>query len=276
MSGSGTAQATAKPALSDAGTIAFADTQVGKTSTTHTTTLSNSGSAALQIATLALGGNQASDFTLGGTCAVNGTVSPSDSCTIEFAFKPSAAGARTASLVLVTDSGTQLGLDLAGSGIAIAGSAATLTVQPQSYDFGAAIIGSTPLIKLFSLSNTGTSALTLNSTVFSGPFAAVSDPVGCPAMPFSLQPGTSCDLVVQYAPTAAGASNGTALIQSSDAATSWTIPLTGQANVAVASGVSENKGGGGCSAVRGGNDPMLPAMVLLALGVLLWRRRQRQ
>lgn len=274
VTGTGTALATAKPALSESGPIAFADTQVGKTSVTHTTTLSNAGSAALKIATLVLSGNQASDFSLGGTCAVNGTVSPSASCTIESVFKPSAAGARNASLLVVTDSGTQLGLDLAGNGIAVAGPVATLTVQPQSFDFGKVVIGSTPVIKRFALSNTGTSAVTLNSTVFSGPFSAVADATGCAAMPFTLQPGASCDLVVQYAPTVAGAGNGTALIQSNDVTMNWTIPLTGQANVAVVSVTTENKGGGGCSAVRGGNDPLLPAMVLLAIGVIVWRRRQ--
>ena len=51
ITGTGTTQATAKPALSETGPIAFADTQVGSSAADHTTTLGNSGNAALKIAT---------------------------------------------------------------------------------------------------------------------------------------------------------------------------------------------------------------------------------
>ncbi|GGD00396.1 hypothetical protein GCM10011396_54920 [Undibacterium terreum] len=272
-----TAKATAKPELSDSGTIAFADTQVGKSSAAHTTTLSNSGTTALKITSLVVSGSQPGDFILGGTCSANATVSPASNCTIETSFKPSAAGARSGSLLLVTDGGAQFNLNLAGNGIAVVTTAPTLSISPQAFDFGTSAIGGAPLSKRFSLSNTGNSAVSLVSATFSGPFSAGSDATTCPAFPFALLAGTSCDLLVQYAPTVAGTSNGNVVIQSSAAATSWTISFTGtasQASQPASSNAAQNTGGGGCSAAKSGNDPLLVLMVFMAAAVLVWRRRQ--
>jgi uncharacterized protein (TIGR03382 family) len=114
--------------------------------------------------------------------------------------------------------------------------------------------------------------LSLASVAFSGPFSRADDTTGCPALPFALQPGASCDLVVRYVPSTAGAANGSVLIQG-DAGASWTIPLTGTASAAAPAAVS-NRGGGGCSAARDGNDPVLALLVVLALAVIGWRRRE--
>lgn len=276
ITGAGTTAAVAKPVLSDSGPLAFADTQLGKSSAARSTVLRNDGSAALKIASLLLGGANPGDFTLGGTCAVNGSLSPAASCTIDTAFKPGAAGARSAALVLMTDGGVQLTLNLAGNGVAVPAGAA-LTVSPQNFDFGAATVGGTAPTKRFTLTNTGSAALSLASTAFTGPFSAVTDSTSCAAAPFTLQPGASCELVVRYAPTAAGASTGDVKLQG-DGSASWTIALTGQASAAPAATPAQpqNSGGGGCSAAKDGSDPMLPFLELLALGVIGWRRMARQ
>ena len=274
ITGSGTTQSIGIPLLSEAGPIAFADTQVGATAAEHTTTLSNSGNAAVRISTLTLGGNQPGDFVTGGTCAANGTVSAGGSCTITTAFRPTAAGARAASLLLVTDAGAQFTLALNGNGVAVAVSAPSLAVNPQSFDFGAVTIGATAPTRRFTLTNSGSAPLTLASAAFSGPFAAVADSTGCAAFPFTLQPGATCDLVVGYTPVNAGGNNGNVVIQSNLAGSSWTIALTGQANVAPSNAKPQNAGGGGCSASQSVNDPMLALLVMLSLGVIVWRRRR--
>ncbi|CUI03218.1 choice-of-anchor D domain-containing protein [Massilia antarctica] len=267
VSGTGTAAAVAKPTLSDTGTIGFGEIQVGKSAAPHTTVLSNPGTAALKIATLALDGANGADFVLGGSCAVNGTVSPAGSCTIETSFKPGAPGARNASLLLLTDGGTQLSLPLTGTGTAIA-AAPALTLAPQSFDFGASAAS-----KRFTLSNAGNAVINLSSATFSGPFARVADASACPALPFALQPGASCDMVIGYTPAAAGASNGSVVLQA-DGGSSWTIALAGQAAATPANTPpAQNRGGGGCSSVRDGSDPMLALLALMAAAVLFWRRR---
>ncbi|NHZ81693.1 choice-of-anchor D domain-containing protein [Massilia sp. CCM 8695] len=267
VSGAGTSAAVAKPTLSDAGPIGFGQIQVGKSAAPHTTVLSNPGTAALKIATLVADGTNGADFVLGGSCAVNGSVSPAASCTIETSFKPGAPGARSATLLLLTDGGTQFSLPLTGTGTAIA-AAPALTLAPQSFDFGASAAS-----KRFTLSNAGSAAINLSAANFSGPFARVLGASGCPALPFALQPGASCDMVIGYTPAAAGASNGSVVLQA-DGGGSWTIALAGQAAATAANAPpAQNQGGGGCSSVRDGSDPMLALLALMAAAVLFWRRR---
>src|SRR5471032_128452 len=273
ISGSGTTQAVGTPVLSEAGPLTYADTQVGASSAIHTTTFSNAGNAALKITTLTLSGSQPGDFVIGGSCAAGATISPAASCTIATSFKPTAAGARGADLMLVTDGGAQFHLALSGNGIAVVASVPSLAINPQSFDFGTAIVGGSAPTKRFTLTNSGTAALTLTGAAFSGPFVAVADSTGCAAFPFTLAPGASCDLVVSYTPASAG---GNVVLQS-DGTANWSIALSGTGGAASTGGASSaqpsNQGGGGCSAARGGNDPVLVLLVALSLLVIGWRRR---
>lgn len=273
ISGAGTTDATGTPALSDGGAIAFADTQVGGATAAHTTTLSNGGSAALSVAALTPGGGQPGDFVLGGTCAANVVVGAGASCTITSAFKPTAAGARSADLLLVTDGGAQFQLELDGNGVAVALATPSMTIDPQSFDFGAVALGAGAPTRRFVLTNSGAAALTVASATFSGPFAAVADGAGCGAFPFTLAPGASCALTFSYAPTKLGPDSGAVALASSVAGTGWSIALSGQAGQAAPPPAPANQGGGGCSAARGGDDPMLAALAVLAAAVVWWRRR---
>ncbi|MET0266517.1 MAG: choice-of-anchor D domain-containing protein [Duganella sp.] len=273
ISGSGSAQAVGVPVLSEAGPIAFANTQVGASAAVRTITLNNAGSAALRIATLTLGGSNPGDFVLGGTCAANATIGAGASCTLTTTLRPTAAGARSASLLVVTDTGAQFTVALSGTGVAVVASAPALTVNPQNFDFGAVTVGDTPT-RRFTLTNSGAAAVTLNSATFSGPFAAAADGTGCAAFPLTLQPGASCDLVVRYTPVNPGNSSGNAVLQSNVAGSSWTIALSGQASAPAPQAAPQNRGGGGCSASQDVNDPVLALLVLLATGVIFWRRRQ--
>ena len=274
VTGSGTAAAVARPALSENGPVAFADTLVGQQSAALRNTLSNSGSAALKISSLVLGGSNPGDFALAGTCAASATLSPGASCTIDAAFKPTAAGARSADMVLLTDGGAQFTVRLNGNGIAVPNTAPSLGVSPQAFDYGSTTAGGAGLVKRFALTNTGAAALVLDSAAFSGPFAVASGEANaCGPFPLTLQPGASCELPVRFAPAAAGNASGSATLQANGG--SWQIALNGQASAGTATaGTAQNRGGGGCSAISGGNDPMLAVLAVLAAGVLLWRRRQ--
>ena len=272
ISGTGTTAPAAKPTLSEAGPISFADTQVGKSATPHTITLSNGGTAALKIASLVLDGAQASDFVLGGTCAANASVAASASCTIDVGFKPTAAGQRAGTLVLMTDAGNQFTVALAGTGVAVP--VPMLTVNPQSFDFGAADVNGTSPTHHITLTNTGGNAATVTAATFSGPFALQADAGACAAVPFTLQPGTSCDLVVRFTPVGAGDTSGS-LALAADGGGAWTVALSGKGNVQTVQ-APQNTGGGGCSSIKNGNDPVLALLVVLSFGVLGWRRFVRK
>ena len=267
VSGTGTKLAVAAPTLSDSAPFAFADTALGKQSAAHTTTVSNPSAVAFKISSLTVGGANAADFTLGGSCAANASIAPAASCTIDSVFAPGAAGSRAGQLMLMTDGGVQLTLNLSGNGVAVVAPPA-LSVAAQAVDFG------TAATKRITLSNNGTAALTLSSATFSGPFARAADTSGCAVLPVTLQPGASCDLVVAYT-AGSGAASGSVIIATESGA-STTVSLAGQAAAVSAPAAAQNSGGGGCSSIRGGNDPMLALLVLLAIGVLAWRRYRGQ
>lgn len=271
ITGTGTSAAVARPVLSETAPIGFADTQVGRQSAAHRLTLNNNGSAALKIGSLVLGGSNPADFALAGSCVTGASVSPGASCTIDASFQPGGAGARAADLLLVTDGGVQFNVQLSGNGLAVAGSTPSLGTNPQSFDFGSADVGSSGPLKRFTLTNTGSAALTLDSASFTGPYALAADTSACAAFPLTLAPGASCDLPVRFAPASAGQANGNVTLQGGGG--SWTIAFSGQGSVA-SSVPRQNRGGGGCSSVQDGNDPMLAALLVLAAGVLLWRRRR--
>lgn len=268
ISGTGTTAPAAKPTLSEAGPVAFADTQVGRSAAPHTITLSNGGTAALKVASLVLDGAQASDFVLGGSCAANVSVAASASCTIDVGFKPTAAGQRAANLVLMTDAGNQFTVEIKGTGVAVP--VPMLTVNPQSFDFGAADVNGTSPTHRFTLANTGGNPVTVTAATFTGPYALQLDATGCAAVPFTLQPGASCDLVVRFTPVGAGDAPGT-LALTADGGGAWNVALAGKGNVQTAQ-APQNAGGGGCSSIKDGNDPVLALLVVLSFGVLGWRR----
>ncbi|NIA53140.1 choice-of-anchor D domain-containing protein [Massilia sp. TW-1] len=272
IAGTGTTAPVAQPALSEAGPVAFADTQVGKSAAVHTITLSNNGTAAMKVSSLVLDGAQASDFVLGGTCAVNASVAAAASCTIDVGFRPTAAGQRAATMMLMTDAGSQFTVALGGTGVAVP--VPMLTANPQSFDFGAADVNGNAPTHRITLTNTGGNAATVTAATFTGPFALQSDATGCAAVPFTLQPGASCDVVVRFTPVGAGDASGSMAL-AADGGGAWTVALTGKGNVQTAQ-TMQNTGAGGCSAATNGNDPVLALLVVLSFGVLGWRRFVRK
>jgi hypothetical protein len=288
ISGSGTAAPVARPVLSEGGPLAFPDTQVGKISATHTVTLGNSGSAALKVVSLVLNGAQAGDFVLDGTCVANASVSAAASCTMDISFKPTGAGKRVASAVLMTDAGAQFTVALGGTGVDVPVPVPVqrLTANPQAVDFGTADVNGAAATHHITVTNAGAAPATLTGATFTGPFALQADGGSCAAFPFTLAPGAGCDLAVRFAPAAAGSANGSIAL-AADGGPPLTVALSGNGNVPAvvpapsgqpepAQQVPQNAGGGGCSAVTDGNDPMLAFLVVLSAGVLLWRRCLRK
>ena len=99
--------------------VAFPSTTVGATSAAQTVTLTNSGTAPMDITSIVVGGTNAADF-VAGTSLCGTTLAAGASCTTPVSFKPAAAGARSGTLV-VTDSaaGSLHSIPLTGTGAAV-------------------------------------------------------------------------------------------------------------------------------------------------------------
>lgn len=100
VGGTGTTDPVAVASLSVAN-LAFGAREVG-TSTTLPLTVTNTGGAALSIASVTLAGLHAGDFVLADACG-GATLPPAASCLLSVTFTPSALGPRSAALTIVSD-----------------------------------------------------------------------------------------------------------------------------------------------------------------------------
>jgi len=105
--------------------LIFATQTIGTASASQSVTLSNTGAAVLSIASIAVSGTNAGDFTVSNNCG--SALAAGSSCNIAVIFKPGAAGTRSASLIVTDNSGNVAGstqsTTLAGTGAAPAGNA---------------------------------------------------------------------------------------------------------------------------------------------------------
>jgi hypothetical protein len=198
--------------------LTFANTQVGNASATQTITLTNTGTKSIQV----FGVLAPTDFTAASTC---GTLSPGAQCSVAVSFTPttvSTAAVRTGSLEIQTNATDSLEyVTLVG-----ASSAASLSFSQTTLNFGTVNVGASTNLGVSVMNNAAT------PVTFTGLSATSMYSVAqgtCPALGSTLSAGSSCTLVVTFAPTAMGAQNGI-LSLSSDATTlPLTVALTGTA-----------------------------------------------
>lgn len=206
-------------------TLSFAATAVGASSSAQTVTVSNTGSAALSISAISFTGAYAQS---GGSCAAGGSVAAAGSCTIAVVFRPQAAGASTGTLTITHNaSGSPGTVSLSGSGSA----AAPPTVTPASMSFGSVAVGSRGSAQTATVSNPGSQAVTLGTISVGNAQFVISG--GTCASGASLAAGGSCSLLVNFAPTSAGAASSTLSIPTSASATALAIALSGTATAAL-------------------------------------------
>jgi hypothetical protein len=94
--------------------LAFPPTGVGSTSpTTVVVTLSNNGTAAVPVASVAT--SDATQFPFTTTCQVAGSLAPSSTCAVTARFRPTGVGAQSSTLT-INANGTTQSLTLTGTG----------------------------------------------------------------------------------------------------------------------------------------------------------------
>jgi uncharacterized repeat protein (TIGR01451 family) len=106
------------PAVSlDVVSIDFGMALVGTTSSSHTVTLTNSGTATLSVATASLGGTIAAEFATTSNGCVNTALAPGEQCQVVVAFRPTSMGSKAAVLRFSDDaSDSPQDVTLAGFG----------------------------------------------------------------------------------------------------------------------------------------------------------------
>lgn len=201
--------------------LTFASQTIGTTSAPQTLTLSNTGTASLNLNSIALTGTNPSDFAQTNTCG--SSVAAGASCQISVTFTPSATGTRTAS-VSVTDnaSGSPHTSSLTGTGAAAAPS---VTLSPSKLIFPTQLIGTTSPAKTITLTNTGGSALAITSIAASAAFAQTNT---CGS---SVAAGASCTISVTFTPTVKNTTTGTITVTDNATPSTQTVTLSGVGTV---------------------------------------------
>jgi trimeric autotransporter adhesin len=218
----GTGTAAPAPAVSlDATSLDFGNQALASTSAVRSVQLRNSGGAALQLAALTLGGAQAADFALGGSCSTGSPLPAGSSCSLQLRFTPGALGSRAGTLTLASDApGGNRVINLAGTGTAAPAPAVALSAA--AVDFGTLTVGAAAGTRSVTLSNTGSASLSLADISVSG--TGFSGSHGCGS---ALAAGASCTLSLAFAPAGVGAFSGQARITSNAAGSPHSLVLNG-------------------------------------------------
>jgi hypothetical protein len=213
--------------------LAFGSQSVSTTSTARTVTLTNTGTAALSITSLAVNGMNGSDFAQTNTCGKS--VVARAHCTISVTFRPSASGSRTAS-VSITDNAWSWGwgsvqtVSLSGTGTL---AAATPTapedgLSPTSLAFGSQLLGTPTAAQTATLSNSGNATMNITSLVLTG--TNPSDFAQTNTCGSSVAAGGSCTISVTFTPTASGSRAASVSITDNAAGSPQSVSLTGTGN----------------------------------------------
>ena len=151
-------------------------------------------------------------------------------CSITVTFAPTASGPRTGSLTMVDgDSTSPQVVSLSGVGTEVKPSTSLLS-------FGIVDVGSSSAPQNTTLTNKGTSSLTIHSILASGDYSVSNNCGG------SLAAGKSCTLTATFTPTATGQRFGTITVSDSDGSGQQAVGLTGSGSYLALNPVSVNYG----------------------------------
>jgi hypothetical protein len=138
-------------------------------------------------------------------------------------------------VLLKTGTSSSGGSSSGGSGASTPGPL-TVSVSPSSLNFGQVAVGSVSSVQTVTVTNAGSSSVTLNAAAITGSSTfALAGPGTCPTG--SLAPGASCNYGIQFSPTSATAEAATLDINDNAAGNPQLVSLNG-------TGTSGASGGG--------------------------------
>jgi len=215
--------------LSGVGLLAVADVSLasvdfgsvftGASSGATSVTVTNLGNQTLDISDISLTGSHPGDF--GSTAAATYSIAPAASESFDVTFTPTAAGARTSDLSIVSnDPASPATVSLSGTGVVP--QPPTADVSPLAIDFGTRTVSTTSPPQSVSITNTGDLTLNVTNVAVSGDFA--SDALAS----YTIAPGGSASFNVTFTPTAQGARAGQVDVTSNDPAGVASVLLSGE------------------------------------------------
>lgn len=189
---------------------------IGMLSRAQAETVTNTGTSAVVISSVALTGTNAADFNQSNTCGSSLTAGAN--CTINVTVTPSQLGARSASITITDNTaGSPHSVSLSGVGLT---SGPNATWSTTSLTFGNQVVNTTSPAQSITLSNYGTTTLNITSITATANFGETNT---CG----SLASGADCAISVTFMPSATGSVNGTLSIADNAPGSPQTVSLTG-------------------------------------------------
>jgi hypothetical protein len=179
-------------------TLNFGTTEAGTMTAAQVVTITNTGNAALNITQLSAG----SAYQVFNDCPA--TVNAGASCTFGVVFQPQTAGSFPYSAQIKDNAaGSPQKVTLNGTA-----TAPVVGLSPNALTFGTQAVGTTSSKQAVTLTNQGTTTLTINSITASGDFAQTNTCTG------TLAANANCTISITFSPTAGGARGGAVTVNS--------------------------------------------------------------
>jgi subtilase family serine protease len=215
--------ATKAPSVSFSPTsLAFGSVAKGTQSAAKTITLSNTGTAALTISSIALSGTGSSSFVkTAQTCGTS--LAAGSSCILSYAFKPASAGAFTATLKFTDNaSGSPQSVALTGTGST---AAPVISLSVSTLKFPVTVIGATSATQAVTITNKGTVAATIRSITLGGANGSTFRKLSTCGS--SLAVNANCTVWVAFRPPAATAYSAILWINDNASGSPQKVTLSG-------------------------------------------------
>lgn len=192
---------------SDRTAIAFTPPSVivGATSSESFVKLTNNGTVAVPLTSVALGGTNANQFTLRNLCGAS--IAVGVTCDVGVAFKPTSTGSKTASLTVTGGSGA------GNKTVALTGTAIAhpLALSRTSISFARTTVGNTSAATATTLTNRGTTSVALSPVAFgvanSTQYIITANTCGA-----NLNAAATCSFSVAFKPTSTGSKPATVVV----------------------------------------------------------------
>ncbi|MCX5731631.1 MAG: choice-of-anchor D domain-containing protein [Deltaproteobacteria bacterium] len=216
--------APAAPAIAlSPGTLNFGNVNTGA-SASLSSQIQNTGNATLTVTAIARCASPATSTEFTWTApALPFTVATGASAALSVSYAPTAAGTDTGCIALTTNASNGPTTNLAVNGTGVVPAAPRIALAPTSLAFGNVTVGA-PAARTFTISNTGTAALTGTVARATG----TSTEYAVSPANFNVAAGGNQIVTVTYTPTGTGSDAGTIAVSSNDTtAPTSNVALTG-------------------------------------------------
>jgi hypothetical protein len=196
--------------------VSFPSTAIGTTSSPLTVTVTNSQSTSLTVSGATISGDYSiSSNTCSGSIAAGGT------CTVKVTFTPTVSGTITGALTL-TDSAADSPELVALSGKGTGTVTQTVTFSPASLAFTTQQTGTSSNGKKVTLTNKGTSSLSISTVGTSGDYSETDTCAGK-----TIAMNGTCTITVTFTPSTIGSIKGAISVTDAAVTSPQVIALTG-------------------------------------------------